>query len=185
MNDAFYNDISAALNANRTHIKAWLGQLQYIAYSEPSISQLVLYRDKENDSQQVPSELQKRAMGWFDGAEERLEASLRNARDALANEWEKRRDPYYVTPQATEDFAHSFETNITVIAQAVLDTEAQLRQGVLKQNQLAKGALVIVKNALRELVNVYDRHLHEMTMQESGSLLVLRAKIVSGGLRMH
>jgi len=182
MSSDFRDSISQVVMGMKKNAKAWLGALQFLAYSQPDMSRRA--EQGAGDTQEVASDVQRSSVAWFEATKEQLEAAFKSAEGTLSNEWAKHRDPRYNTPEAEVEFAHRFEANLATIAKLVLDTEKDMAKGGLRQNKAARESLGWIKNDLRRLFKVYDDHCYEMTMQKhEGDLLSLRASILDGNSR--
>ena len=96
----------------------------------------------------------------------------------------KQRDPRHTGPDADEKFAHSFESNIALIARTVLEAEKQIDSGRINESKQMRDSIGWVKDDLKTLVTLYEEHLHELTMSvSSDDLLGLRAHILAGRAR--
>jgi hypothetical protein len=182
MKDEFHDTMIGLISETRRHARAWLGALQHLAYSQPAISRVKNYTAVEGET--VRAHIQQSPEVWYEQVRDKVESAFKSADGALSNEWSKRRDPRHGSPDALDEFAHSFESNIATIARAVLDAEQDLEQGVMRQNRHARDSLLQVKGGLRRMIGAYVDHFHEMTLNESGSgLLDLRARIMDGESR--
>ncbi len=184
MSRDFRGELLQRLLQTQRDTYAWLGAVRYVVYSSDVPKPEEHEDDRDSGRKRVSSDIQTSSDSWYEALNTQLMGAFRCAEGALSNEWAKQRDPRHTGPDAEENFAHSFESNIAAIARTVLETEKKIDGGRINESKQMRDSIGWVKADLKALISLYEEHLHELTMSVSNDdLLGLRAQIMDGRTR--
>ena len=184
MSRDFRGELQRRLLATQRDTYAWLGAVRFVVYSSDVPARETDGDDEYSGRKKIKSDIQTSSDSWYEALNSGLVGAFSSAEGALSYDWMKQRDPRHTGPDAEENFAHSFESNIALIARTVLEAEKQIDSGRINESKQMRDSIGWVKDDLKTLVTLYEEHLHELTMSvSSDDLLGLRAHILAGRAR--